>query len=70
MIGNISRIRVHDIDVAYCVDGLKDAPIVMLAHGILTLPRFHVQQKSINFWVHGGQHERRERTEEAIHRGI
>jgi hypothetical protein len=36
----------------------------------LTLPRFHVHQKSFNFYVYGGRHERRNRTKEAIHRGI
>ena len=36
------------------------APVEYAKDG-LTLLRFRVQQKPINFCVHGGQHERRKR---------
>ncbi|SMP81012.1 efflux RND transporter permease subunit, partial [Noviherbaspirillum suwonense] len=41
-------------------------PLDALPDISLTLPRFHVQQKSINFYVHGGRDERRNRSKEAI----
>jgi transposase-like protein len=55
--GEIGRLKME-------LDWLKKSP------GCVTLPRFHVQQKSVNFYVHGGRDERRHRSKEAIHRSF